>query len=58
VSGNRASGQPTAPLWGEEDAVRPIIFFTRQATCRQPEIKRLTQMDDSIFFNSWRMDDV
>ena len=42
---------------GEEDAVRPIIFFTRQATCRQPEIKRLTQMDDSIF-NSWRMDDV
>jgi peptide/nickel transport system substrate-binding protein len=40
-----------------EDAVRPIIFFMRQATCRQPEVKGLTLMDNSIF-NSWRMEDV
>ena len=35
-----------------EDAVRPIIFFIRQATCWQPEVKGLTLMDNSIF-NSW-----
>jgi peptide/nickel transport system substrate-binding protein len=40
-----------------EDAVRPIIFFMRQATCSQPEVKGLTLMDNS-FFNSWRMEDV
>jgi peptide/nickel transport system substrate-binding protein len=40
-----------------EDAVRPIIFFMRQATCWQPEVKGLTLMDNSIF-NSWRMEDV
>ena len=40
-----------------EDAVRPIIFFMRQGTCWQPEVKRLTLMDNSIF-NSWRMEDV
>jgi peptide/nickel transport system substrate-binding protein len=40
-----------------EDAVRPIIFYMRQATCWQPEVKGLTLMDNSIF-NSWRMEDV
>jgi peptide/nickel transport system substrate-binding protein len=40
-----------------EDAVRPIIFFMRQASCWQPEFKGLTLMDNSIF-NSWRMEDV
>jgi peptide/nickel transport system substrate-binding protein len=40
-----------------EDAVRPIIFFMRQGTCWQPEVKGLTLTDNSIF-NSWRMEDV
>ena len=40
-----------------DDAVRPIIFFMRQGTCWQPEVKGLTLMDNSIF-NSWRMEDV
>jgi len=40
-----------------EDAVRPIIFFMRRATCWQPEVRGLTLMDNSIF-NSWRMEDV
>ena len=39
-----------------EDAVRPIIFFMRQGTCWQPEVKGLTLMDNSIF-NSSRMED-
>jgi peptide/nickel transport system substrate-binding protein len=32
-----------------EDAVRPIIFFMRQGTWWQPEVKGLTLMDNSIF---------
>jgi ABC-type transport system substrate-binding protein len=40
-----------------EDAVHPIIFFMRQGTCWQPEVKGLTLMENSIF-NSWRMEDV
>jgi peptide/nickel transport system substrate-binding protein len=40
-----------------EDAVRPIIFFMRQGTCWQPEVKGLTLMENSIF-NGWRMEDV
>jgi peptide/nickel transport system substrate-binding protein len=40
-----------------DDAVRPIIFFMRQGTCWQPEVKGLTLMDNSIF-NNWRMEDV
>jgi peptide/nickel transport system substrate-binding protein len=40
-----------------EDAVRPIIFFMRQGTCWQPEVKGLTLTNNSIF-NSWRMEDV
>ncbi len=40
-----------------EDAVRPIIFFTRQGICRRAEVKGLTLMDTNIF-NNWRMEDV
>jgi peptide/nickel transport system substrate-binding protein len=40
-----------------DDAVRPIIYFMRQGTCWQPEVKGLTLMENSIF-NSWRMEDV
>jgi peptide/nickel transport system substrate-binding protein len=40
-----------------EDAVRPTLFFMRQGTCWQPQVKGLTLMDNSIF-NSWRMEDV
>ena len=40
-----------------EDAVRPIIFFMRQAACWQPEVRGLTLMDNSIF-KSWRMEGV
>jgi peptide/nickel transport system substrate-binding protein len=39
------------------DAVRPIIYFQRAATCRQPEVKGLTLMTNSPF-NGWRMEDV
>ena len=40
-----------------EEAVRPIIFFMRQGTCWQPEVKGVTLMENSIF-NSWCMEDV
>ena len=30
------------------DAVRPIIFFMRQGTCWQPEVKGLTPMDLTV----------
>jgi hypothetical protein len=37
--------------------VRPIIFFMRQGSRWQREVKGLTLMDNSIF-NSWRVEDV
>jgi peptide/nickel transport system substrate-binding protein len=40
-----------------EDGARPIIFYDRRATCRQPGVKGLTIMVNSIF-NGWRMEDV
>jgi len=40
-----------------EDAVRPIIYYQRAATCHQPEVKGLTLMSNSPF-NGWRMEDV
>jgi peptide/nickel transport system substrate-binding protein len=40
-----------------EDDARPIIFYSREGTCRQPYVKGLTLMVNSIF-NSWRMEDV
>jgi peptide/nickel transport system substrate-binding protein len=40
-----------------EDGAQPVIFYTRQATCRQPHVKGLTIMSNSIY-NGWRMEDV
>jgi peptide/nickel transport system substrate-binding protein len=40
-----------------EDNARPIIFYSRDGTCRQPHVKGLTLMVNSIF-NGWRMEDV
>jgi peptide/nickel transport system substrate-binding protein len=40
-----------------EDASRPIIFYTRTATCWRPWVKGLTLMVNSVF-NGWRMEDV
>ena len=39
-----------------EDIARPIIFYGRGGTCRQPYVKGLTLMVNSIF-NGWRMED-
>ena len=40
-----------------EDNVRPIIFYARQATCRQPRVKGLTLMVNSIY-NGSRFEDL
>jgi ABC-type transport system substrate-binding protein len=40
-----------------EDNVRPVIFYARQATCRQPRVKGLTLMVNSIY-NGSRFDDL
>ena len=40
-----------------EDASRPIIFYTRAATCWHSRVKGLTMMVNSVF-NGWRMEDV
>jgi peptide/nickel transport system substrate-binding protein len=40
-----------------EDDVQPIIFYGRFGTCRQPQVKGLTVMVNSLF-NGWRMEDV
>jgi len=39
------------------EAVRPIIYYMRGATCWRPEVKNMTIMVNSIF-NGWRMEDV
>ena len=49
-------------LWAIErklaaDNARPIIFYNRNGTCRQPYVKGVTVMVNSIF-NAWRMEDV
>jgi len=36
-----------------EDDARPIIFYSRDGTCRQAHVKGLTLMVNSIF-NGWR----
>jgi peptide/nickel transport system substrate-binding protein len=41
----------------QEEGARPIIFYYSAATCRQPEVKGLTIMVNSIY-NGWRMEDV
>jgi peptide/nickel transport system substrate-binding protein len=40
-----------------EDAGRPIIFYANAASCRQPAVKGLTLMVNSIF-NSYRFEDI
>ena len=40
-----------------EDAVRPVIFYPRGGTCKQPYVKGLTIMVNSIY-NGWRFEDV
>ena len=40
-----------------EDDARPIIFYSREGTCRNPHVKDLILMVNSIF-NGWRMEDV
>jgi len=40
-----------------EDASRPVLLYSRFATCRQPQVKGLVTMTNSRF-NGWRMEDV
>jgi len=40
-----------------EDASRPVLLYSRFATCLQPRLKGLTTMTNSRF-NGWRMEDV
>jgi peptide/nickel transport system substrate-binding protein len=40
-----------------QDAIRPVIFYPRGGTCRQPWVKGLTIMVNSIY-NGWRFEDV
>jgi hypothetical protein len=35
---------------------RPILFYARGATCRQPYVKGFSRMANSLF-NGWRMGD-
>src|SRR3954454_20206551 len=41
----------------QEDGARPILYHNRFATCRDPQVKGLTIMSNSLF-NGWRMEDV
>ncbi len=41
----------------QQDEARPIIYYNNAATCRQPWVKGLTIMVNSIY-NGWRMEDV
>jgi peptide/nickel transport system substrate-binding protein len=40
-----------------EDDARPILFYTRAANCRAPQVKGLTTMVNSIY-NGWRFEDL
>jgi peptide/nickel transport system substrate-binding protein len=40
-----------------EAAIRPVLFYPVGASCRQPYVKGLTIMVNSIY-NGWRMEDV
>jgi peptide/nickel transport system substrate-binding protein len=39
------------------DDARPILFYTRAANCRAPQVKGLTTMVNSIY-NGWRFEDL
>ena len=64
---DRQSAEPNAEkrrqlVWEIErrlarDASRPIIFYTRVATCWRPRVKGLNLVVNSVF-NSWRFEDV
>ena len=41
----------------QEDGARPIIYYARDVTCWQPQVKGLTTMANGPF-NGWRMEDV
>jgi peptide/nickel transport system substrate-binding protein len=56
------SGRRKDVLWQIErklaqENARPIIFYTKGGTCRQPYVNGLTPMVNSLF-NGWRMEDV
>ena len=40
-----------------EDASRPVLLYSRFATCMQPQLKGIVTMTNSRF-NGWRMEDV
>ena len=40
-----------------EDGAQPALYYPRLATCRQPYVKELTIIVNSIY-NGWRMEDV
>ena len=40
-----------------EDDARPLIYFNRGGICRDPKVKGLTVMVNSIY-NGWRMEDI
>jgi peptide/nickel transport system substrate-binding protein len=40
-----------------DDDARPILFYTRVANCREPQVKGVTTTVNSIY-NSWRFDNV
>ena len=64
---DRQSAEPNAEkrrqlVWEIErrlarDASRPIIFYTRVATCWHKRVKGLTMMANSVF-NGFRFEDV
>ena len=64
---DRQSAEPDAQkrrqlVWEVErrlarDASRPIIFYTRAATCWRPRVKGLNLVVNSVF-NGWRFEDV
>ena len=41
----------------QREGARPVIFYTRGATCWHPRVKGLTAMVNSMY-NGWRMEDV
>ncbi len=40
-----------------EDDAKPLIYFNRGGVCRDPKVKNLTTMINSIY-NGWRMEDI
>ena len=53
----RSTKKRRARSWGRRRGCRPIIFYSRGATCWQPYVKGLTLMVSSIF-NGNRLEDI